>query len=173
MQSTFRAFALSFVGIFVSTTVASAVIVEFNFDLTPEQVVDPVVSDGFGTGFVTLDTETNELTWDVDYQDLAGTLTAAHFHGPADFGENFGVFQDMDPDTGATSGSIFGSATITGEEAGWITDGLAYINLHTTEYPGGEIRGQVIPEPGTYALMFGIAALGGAIFWRRRRTRKA
>jgi hypothetical protein len=52
-----------------------------------------------------------------------------------------------------------------------------YINLHTVAnvsdpnsgFPGGEIRGQVIPEPGTYALFAGMLALAGVAWFRRRK----
>jgi hypothetical protein len=49
--------------------------------------------------------------------------------------------------------------------------GRAYINFHTTQFPGGEIRGALIapiPEPETYALM--LAGLG-AIGWVARRRK--
>ena len=47
--------------------------------------------------------------------------------------------------------------------------GHAYINFHTTQFPGGEIRGQIlpIPEPETYALM--LTGLGVVIVVARRR----
>ncbi|MCH8805739.1 MAG: CHRD domain-containing protein, partial [Planctomycetes bacterium] len=37
-----------------------------------------------------------------------------------------------------------------------------YINVHTTQFPAGEIRGQIVPEPSTVALLFsglGVLAL--------------
>ena len=53
-----------------------------------------------------------------------------------------------------------------------ILAGRAYINFHTVQFPGGEIRGALvapIPEPETYALMaVGLAAVGW--FGRRRRS---
>jgi hypothetical protein len=45
-----------------------------------------------------------------------------------------------------------------------------YINFHTTEFPGGEIRGAItpIPEPATLTLL-GLGLLSAGVF-RRRRT---
>jgi hypothetical protein len=53
-----------------------------------------------------------------------------------------------------------------------VKSGLSYINIHTTNTPAGEIRGQIaaIPEPGTLSLLgVGLAGLGAA---RRMRCRR-
>jgi hypothetical protein len=52
----------------------------------------------------------------------------------------------------------------------FILNGQAYINFHTTQFAGGEIRGniEVVPEPSTLVLL----GLGGALArWRHRRAR--
>lgn len=45
----------------------------------------------------------------------------------------------------------------------------AYFNIHTNAFPGGEIRGFIVPEPASAALA--LVALGalGATFKRRGR----
>ncbi|HEX5127959.1 MAG TPA: PEP-CTERM sorting domain-containing protein [Rhodocyclaceae bacterium] len=49
--------------------------------------------------------------------------------------------------------------------------GQSYLNIHTTAFPGGEIRGflRPVPEPSIYDMMF--AGLGMLGFAGRRRIR--
>ena len=53
-----------------------------------------------------------------------------------------------------------------------ILAGRAYINFHTMQFGGGEIRGAIIPEPSTIAL-FGLAFVFFGAAVRNRRVRKA
>ncbi len=52
-----------------------------------------------------------------------------------------------------------------------MNDNRAYLNIHTTQYPNGEIRGFVvsapIPEPATWG-MLGAGLVGLAVMSRRR-----
>ena len=69
-----------------------------------------------------------------------------------------------------TEGSqVAGQQTNLGMELANLFAGGLYINVHTSHHPGGEIRGQIVPEPGVLAL-FGIGALGliGPALRRRR-----
>ncbi len=152
-----------------------------------------------GTGFATvfINDTTNIMAVSVDFTDLVGTTTASHIHcctTVADTG-TAGVatevpFFDSFP-IGVTSGSYvhlfnlldataynpaFVSAnggTAASAEAALIAGlsaGKAYLNIHTSFKPGGEIRGflSTVPEPSSWALMIVGAGLAGAGLRRRR-----
>ena len=46
-----------------------------------------------------------------------------------------------------------------------MTAGKAYLNIHTSAFPGGEIRGFLVPAPGAAAML----GLSGLVALRRRR----
>ena len=126
--------------------------------------------------------------------DTNDNLAAAHIHANATntLGFNapvvWGFFgspdNDNNPDqlvvtpfasgVGGTFTSIWdapeGNSTTLAAQVNNILNGHAYLNFHTAQNGGGEIRGQiVIPEPSTTALLV-VGALGGvAAFWKRRR----
>lgn len=159
-------------GLLAFAATSSGATIVYDFILSGAEENPPVATPGTGIANVTLDTETNFLTWDVDFSALSGTYTNAHFHGPAAPGSNASPFLGIHQAelVGQNSGNLNGSATLSETNKQIILDGLAYINIHSSEHAGGEIRGQVVPEPGTYALFAGLIALGGVVWFRRRRV---
>ena len=74
--------------------------------------------------------------------------------------------------SGTTSGSLTGAWVLPDQDAyDGLFDGETYVNLHSTSYGGGELRGQLIqvPEPSAYAALIGLVSLGVAFQRRRRR----
>lgn len=143
---------------------ASAAVIVYNFQLDGLQEVPPNASPGFGNASVTLDTTANTLNWNISWGGLIGSTTAMHFHGDAPAGVNAGVIVNIGAISGIVSPSIGGTGITDLQEAS-IMAGLWYVNIHSTVFPGGEIRGQVVPAPSAAAVL-GLAGLGAM---RRRR----
>jgi hypothetical protein len=113
--------------------------------LDGSQEVPAIETDATGSASLTFDSETSELSWEIEFSGLSGDATAAHFHGPAPSGTNAGVLVDIGTVSGLSS-PMTGSATLTAEHATYLLDGQLYINIHTAANPNGEIRGQVSCE---------------------------
>ncbi len=69
------------------------------------------------------------------------------------------------PGIGVAGPPAVGNAIITASQENDLLAGLLYVNLHTTAFSGGEIRGQVtvVPEPTTLTLLalgLGLVAVG-------------
>lgn len=113
-------------------------------DLSAKNEVPPTVVDNAeGEVEVMIDQKNNKLTWEIEYKNLTGVVTGAHFHGPATISENAGVALPIDGDLASP---IKGEATLTAEQMTEVLAGKWYVNLHTAANPEGEIRGQLIPK---------------------------
>jgi hypothetical protein len=142
-----RAFLL-FAGLAMAGTMslAEAAPVSFSVPLAGAQQVPPVQSPGSGTAQLTFDPATRVVTWNITFSGLSSPATMAHFHGPAPAGKNAGVkvWLSQKGSMDVTS-PITGQATLSPADAKMFEDGQMYINVHTKDHPGGEIRGQVVP----------------------------
>lgn len=107
-------------------------------------------SPGTGSASLVYDDVANTLTTSITFCNLTAGLTASHIHGPAAPGVNAPVLHGF-PATplGSTCGSYNDVwSGLTAAQVGYLTSGLLYINLHTTNFPGGEIRGQIVTDCG-------------------------
>jgi hypothetical protein len=137
--------------VLLACSMAQATIYDYNFPLDGPQADATRVpqSPGTGVGHVTYNDVTNQLQWNITYQNLLGTITNAHFHGPAVPGQDASV---VIPHQGLASPQT-GTVTLTEPQETQLIGGLWYWNIHTTFDPSGEIRGQVVPEPTTLTLL--------------------
>jgi hypothetical protein len=117
----------------------SALAQEFNATLSGAEEVPPVETSATGTATATLNADTKEFTWTIEFSGLSGPPTAAHFHGPAAPGENAGPVVGIEDLESPSEGSV----TLTDEQIAQLTAGQWYVNIHTDANPNGEIRGQV------------------------------
>ncbi|MBV6324765.1 CHRD domain-containing protein [Duganella violaceipulchra] len=169
--------------------------------LTGPKEAPPNSSTGMGAAFVKFDAASHVLEVDVAFGGLLGTTTAAHIHcctdtpntgtaGIATETPTFGGFP-----LGVTSGaysntyntslaaswnpaflSSHGGTTAGAESAfaAGLASGAAYLNIHSSLYPTGEIRGFLtgaappVPEPASFA-MLGLGVPAMLLVARRRR----
>ena len=119
---------------------ANAEMVKLKASLSGATEVPPTTSKGTGTADFTFDTASKKLEWTVSYTGLTGPVTAGHIHGPAAAGANAGVEVPFQ----AGPSPMKGSATLTDAQAADLLGGKTYVNLHTADNKGGELRGQIM-----------------------------
>jgi hypothetical protein len=117
------------------------------------QEVPPVSTTGHGRFRAEVDRDAQTIKWELSWADLTGPANAAHLH----FGQRgvaAGVVVPLCGPCGAAAGSAsgtIGQANITplngldtfAELVSAIRAGRIYVNVHTTAFPGGEIRAQL------------------------------
>jgi hypothetical protein len=113
-----------------------------------------IVSGGIGTATAVLDRITRDIYLTASYSNLSSNINNAHIHrGPAAVSGPVSIPLQFVP--GNTAGTVTGSAkNISASLMDSIVLGNSYINIHTTNYGSGEIRGQlanlVLPVKLTY-----------------------
>jgi hypothetical protein len=165
-------------------------IITFSAPLSGANENPAVVTPATGFTTVSLDTVTQLLMIDLTFTNLTTPTTAAHIHCCISPPDNAGVATTVPAfpgfPLGVTSGTYDGvldltlassynpafitanGGTVASAEAAFVTgfeNDMTYLNIHTTQNPGGEIRAFLTPEPPSVALV----GLALAAFWMVRR----
>lgn len=138
--------AVSFVLLFTASARAETFIAYLN----GAQEVPAVATNGKGYARVFVNAATNTYTFTVVFEGLSSAQTLSHIHAPAAIGANAGVAINLGT-VGGTSGTITGGGSITNTQIAQLRAHQGYVNVHTSNFPGGEIRGQLgINRPVDY-----------------------
>jgi len=119
---------------------------------------DGITTDNLGIALVSISSDNN-------WADVAVISTISEIdiefiriHGPAGVGANASVLLTLSPMQYSLNTNIPISSTI----AGYLQMSQAYVSIQTSSYPGGEIRGQLIPI-ATYTTTTGFALTTGSV----------
>lgn len=141
---------------------------QFGTRLRAFDEVPALSTPGAGRFTATFDEDSRELTYELEYRNLEGTVTQAHIHFGAPWTaggivlflcSNLGngpAGTPACPSDPATVTGTVGPADVTGGALNQgiapgemfsvlraLRAGLGYVNVHSTTWPGGEIRGQL------------------------------
>jgi hypothetical protein len=168
-------------GLIIIASVGLARAQSFTASLTPAQ-------DGgggrSGTGYVTLTLTGTALSLNGSFSGLSTNATLGHIHGPSGlFPSTAGVIYDLvgpgiltlAGKSGTYNGTVnliplSGGSYTVAQQITDLNNSLWYLNVHSTTFGAGEIRGQIVPVPEPSTL--GFAALGTAILAYSLRRRK-
>ncbi len=127
------------------TVVELPVVQEFTGALSG--IVEVPANESNGVGFVAVTLSGNVLQLDGSFSSLQGNYTMSHIHRGA-VGTNGGVAFGLTADSEAGEWSAFDNIfDLTATDIAELTAGELYVNLHTSEFPAGEIRAQILASP--------------------------
>ena len=165
---------------FILPGITQAVPLTFITTLSGANERPPASTPGLGVATVTLNDTEDMFSYAISFENLLTAATVAHIHfglitstGPVIFD-----FTSLLPK--ATAGSFSGTLVATDliprpavgintfpDAVNAFKQGNTYVNIHTTTFPAGEIRGQLVLEPAT-GLLFSAGLVGLLLAGRRQ-----
>ena len=113
------------------------------------QEVPPTNSNAKGGGSVTLNDAETMIEVSLTFAGLGSAQTAAHIHGPALAGRNGPIIFTLP--LGNFTNQTF---NVTPAQVAQLKSGMWYFNVHSANFPNGEIRGQILNNPVEFPPFF-------------------
>jgi hypothetical protein len=115
------------------------------FTLSGEQEVPAVETNASGEAYLLYDSSDGALTLNTWARDIIAA-TAAHIH-QAEAGVNGDIIIPLEANA-ETEGlwQVAADTTLSSDQASALEMANLYVNVHTEANPGGEIRGQILPD---------------------------
>jgi hypothetical protein len=128
--------AVSLLALLVATGAASAETI-FTATMDGSQQVPPTESGATGYAVLILNDEETEVAYAITFTGLEGVEVGSHFHQalPGENGPSFISLPFGSPKIGVWP--------LSAHDVGDLRGGRVYVNIHTTLYPSGEIRGDI------------------------------
>ena len=133
-------FALAALALGLLALPAQADVEIYTASLSGANEVPPNASTATGSCELSVDTNTLEANYSIEFSGLSTAQTGAHFHN-APAGANGGVVFAL-----PLGSPINGTWNMLQADYDQLAAGNIYLNVHTEMYPGGEIRGQLMLE---------------------------
>lgn len=146
----FRIWLLAGALIALGSSSVRSQIIEFRATISAAQETSGSTSPATGTAMMLYDVSTNTFDLVVTINNLTNTISASHIHEAA-IGVAGPVVTGLGPEAvytrnGTTVTATFTNVTHGGTPLTLLRNG-AYFNVHSAQFPGGEVRGQLIAQP--------------------------
>jgi hypothetical protein len=152
MKANLAIAAVLFLGSCMLMSHVHALVTEVNYAAVlngaNERPVPTNSSNAVGLGVFSFNNATKEFSWIVFHN--VTNANAAHIHGPATTETAASVLFFLGEN--GTS-PLIGSIVLNGTQDADLAGGLWYVNIHSPEFPTGEIRGQVVILNDTYVTL--------------------
>ena len=115
--------------------------IKFGTDMSADDETTTTESPGKGRADFVLERETLKFSWVITYSGVTSPVTAVRIHGPQLVGTNAGILIDVGAKI--VSSPLRGSAILNDGLLQFLLSGRMYVNVFTTKYKDGELRGQI------------------------------
>ena len=141
MKNSYAYFALATIGLLASCSkkeeaAPAPTTTKFSATINGAQQVPANNSTATGTFTGTYVSTSKQLTYTVTYQGLTPTIAHIHTGAPGATGSVAIPFDNL-------ASPITGTATLTPEQADNLLNNRMYVNIHTSAFGNGEIRGDI------------------------------